>query len=320
VPRFSSPALRRLVTAESRRGCDVAVVDHVWMAWAAPALRGVPLVFSTQNVESALLAAKAGAEAHRGIGLALVRREIDALRRAEAAMVRRAAVTVAVSGNDAALLAALATSARVEVVANGTDLAGAPPLPPPSFDPPRLLYLGGYDYAPNLDAATALAREVLPAVRRSAPGAEALIAGADRTGALEGLRALPGVRVLGRVESAADAYAGASALVVPLRFGGGSRLKIIEAWALGRPVVSTPQGAEGLDAADGEHLLLANDAAAFAAAIGRLAADHALRARLVDNGRRRAARDHDWRALGERFRLLVEEAARPPGIKRAPLA
>jgi glycosyltransferase involved in cell wall biosynthesis len=251
---------------------------------------------------------------------ALLRREIDALRRTEAALAERAAVTVAVSRHDAELLAALAPDARVAVVANGVDLASCALLPPPSLDPPRLLFLGSYDYAPNVAAASALALEVLPAVRQVAPGAEALLAGADRAGALDALAALPGVNILGRVASPADAHARASALVVPMRFGGGSRIKIIEAWALGRPVVATPQGAEGLDARDGEHLLLATDAAGFAAAIRRLRDEPGLAARLVDQGRRKAECDHDWKRLRERFRSVVEEAARPPGIGRAPLA
>ena len=101
------------------------------------------------------------------------------------------------------------------------------------------------------------------------------------------------------------AFASASCLVVPLFWGGGSRLKILEAWALGRPVVSTPQGAEGLDAVDGVQLLIARTEDELARAVQRVTDEPGLAQRLVAAGRRRVEERHDWKQLGLRFCELV---------------
>jgi glycosyltransferase involved in cell wall biosynthesis len=99
-------------------------------------------------------------------------------------------------------------------------------------------------------------------------------------------------------------------MVVPIREGGGTRLKIIEAMALGVPVVSTTKGAEGLNAVHGEHLLIADTPLEFQAACVSLLRDAELRSRLADNGLRLAAREFDWQVLGSRFIQLVEECGR----------
>jgi len=99
----------------------------------------------------------------------------------------------------------------------------------------------------------------------------------------------------------------AAACVVPIRQGGGTRLKILEAMALGTPVVSTTKGAEGLSVTDGEHLLLADDPASFAACTLRLFRDDGLRSRLARNARRLVEERYDWAQIGQRFVHLVEE-------------
>jgi glycosyltransferase involved in cell wall biosynthesis len=95
--------------------------------------------------------------------------------------------------------------------------------------------------------------------------------------------------------------------VAPIRQGGGTRLKILEAMALGTPVVATAKGAEGLDVVDGEHLLLADDPERFAAAVLRLLADQALAARLAANARQSVQQRYEWEAIGRRFVALVED-------------
>jgi glycosyltransferase involved in cell wall biosynthesis len=160
-----------------------------------------------------------------------------------------------------------------------------------------MLFIGALSYAPNQDAVRWFLAEILPALRAATP-CELLVAGRH---APESLRALlassPGVVFLGPVEYAASAYQDAHLVVAPLRAGGGTRLKILEAFALGRPVVATPLAAEGLEITPGRHALLADRAADFAAACAKLAADADLRRALAAQAREWIAARHSPSAL-----------------------
>jgi glycosyltransferase involved in cell wall biosynthesis len=118
------------------------------------------------------------------------------------------------------------------------------------------------------------------------------------------------VQLTGFVDDIRPEVAGAAACVIPLREGGGTRLKILEALALGTPVVSTGKGAEGLAVTAGEHLLLADDPAGFARATLRLLRDEPLRRRLAENGRRLVERAYDWRQIGREYVELIESSFR----------
>jgi glycosyltransferase involved in cell wall biosynthesis len=142
-----------------------------------------------------------------------------------------------------------------------------------------LLFVGLFDYEPNADAAEFLVREVVPLIRKKIPEVQLRLVG-RATPRIERL-AGPGVVVVGEVPDVADEYARAGVAVAPIRFGGGTRIKIIEAFARRVPVVSTTMGAEGLGARDGVELLLADDAASFARACVRLIEDSCARADLT---------------------------------------
>ncbi|MEK7426592.1 MAG: glycosyltransferase [Actinomycetota bacterium] len=147
---------------------------------------------------------------------------------------------------------------------------------------PTFLFAGRLSYGPNRSAADWLVDEIWPQIRRRLPGAELRIVGRGLpTGAYDGV---DGVSVLGEIESMRPELVRATAALVPLKLGCGTRIKIIEAWAYGVPVVSTNLGAEGLGAKDHEHLLLADDAESFAAAAVRLHDDSAIAQRLILGG------------------------------------
>lgn len=148
---------------------------------------------------------------------------------------------------------------------------------------PVLLLVANWGTDQNVDAAEWAARHVLPAVRGRVPGARWRLVGRE-AGRIAHLSALPGMELVGPVDDVADELAGADVVMVPMRYGGGTRLKVLEAFAHRRPVVSTTLGSEGTGAVDGEHLLLRDDAAGTADAVARLLADPALRDRLVDAG------------------------------------
>jgi glycosyltransferase involved in cell wall biosynthesis len=150
-------------------------------------------------------------------------------------------------------------------------------------EPPTLLLVGLMTYRPNADAATWFVERVFPAVRAALPHAEVRIVG-EASATVASLGTRPGVTVTGRVEEIEAELRTADVVVVPVRFGGGTRLKVLEAWAHRIPVVSTTVGASGLGARDGEHLLVADEPEAFAAACVKALVDGDLRRGLVAAG------------------------------------
>ncbi len=195
----------------------------------------------------------------------------------------------------------------IEVVPNGVDCEHHRPglaLPRPG----SLVYNGAMTYSANYDAMQFFLRDVYPLVRAQAPDVSLTITGSTSGVDLAGLALDDSVRLSGYVDDIRPVIAGSAACVVPLRQGGGTRLKILEAMALGVPVVSTRKGAEGLDVVDGEHLLIADGPRDLAAATVRLLQDGALRARLATNARALVEQRYDWRAIGAAFVGLVEDA------------
>ncbi len=232
------------------------------------------------------------------------------VRRYEARLYPRFDLCTAVSEADRlAMLAAFpGRQGPVEMVPNGVDcehnrfgLA--------SPRPGSLVYPGALTYSANYDAVRFFLANILPALRHEAPDVHLTLTGSFDGVDLGGLALDASVRLSGYVEDVRPLIAGAAVCIVPLRHGGGTRLKILEAMALGTPVVSTSKGAEGLEARSGEHLLIADRPADFAQATLRLLCDEPLRQHLRHNARRLVEERYDWKALGGRFCTLVEDAA-----------
>jgi len=170
----------------------------------------------------------------------------------------------------------------------------------PSVSPARatqLVFTGSMDWLPNEDAMRYFCRSILPLVRAEEPEAGLSIVGRAPTPAVQSLAAEPGVEVTGRVDDVRPFMEQAAVYIVPLRIGGGTRLKIFEAMAMGKAVVSTTVGAEGLPVVNGEHLLLADEPRSFARAIVRLIRDQDQRERLGDAARRLVLARYDWSAV-----------------------
>jgi glycosyltransferase involved in cell wall biosynthesis len=212
-------------------------------------------LLSLHNLEHALLG-RADAVPRPWSDRLSRRVEARRVRAAEAVAVAAAARTVVCSDLDAALARGLApaAAARIAVVPNAVDVERLPLQPRPQGGPPRLLFVGGLDYPPNLEAATELVEAHLPALRAAFPDLVVRLAGRDPAGASARWRGMPGVEPLGPVADLLPLYRDSHAAYLPIRSGGGTRLKILEAWALGLPVLSTAVGCEGLDAEDGVHL------------------------------------------------------------------
>jgi polysaccharide biosynthesis protein PslH len=218
---------------------------------------------------------------------------------------------VAVSEADAQALRRLVPGLVPIVVPNGVDMAfyaEAGPALDIAHAPVEgdLVFTAKMDFRPNVDAVLWFAREVLPLVRRAAPGTRFWIVGKDPHPRLAPLRDDPAVEITGWVADQRPYIAAAGVYVIPLRIGGGTRLKVLEAMAMGKPIVSTTLGCEGFDVVPGRELLVADTPAEFAEATLRLLADPALRQRLGEAGRAFAAAGYDWRMIVPRLEAVYE--------------
>jgi len=190
-------------------------------------------------------------------------------------------------------------AAEIHVIPNGVDVQyfGGQEIDP-GLSRTNLLFSGSMDYSANVDAVVWFVNDIWPELSRQHPALSFAIVGRDPKPEVRALAA-ERVSVTGTVPDIRPYYSGALAAVVPLRFGSGTRLKILEAMAAGIPVISTKLGAEGLDLEDGTHLLVANSASEMTAAVSRLAASPELWMRLSQSGRNVVTRLYDWRALTE---------------------
>lgn len=204
----------------------------------------------------------------------------------------------------------------VRVVSNGVDCVyHRPGLAPPL--PDTLVFNGALTYRANYDAMSYFLSEIFASVRAVRPGVSLTITGSTAGVDLAALPLGEGVSLTGFVDDIRPHVTAAYACVVPLREGGGTRLKILEAMALGTPVVATPKGAEGLAVTPDHDILIAHDPAAFAHQVLRLLREPGLRARLATNARRLVEQRYDWLAIGQRFAGLLEALEATP---RASLA
>jgi glycosyltransferase involved in cell wall biosynthesis len=229
------------------------------------------------------------------------------VRRAEQALWRSVDAVTVPSREDAARVRAACAGARVAVVPNAVDLERFRPRPgDPVPDGGTLLFFGALDYPPNVDGLLFFLDEIWPRIASTHPSARVRILGRRPPPELLA-RQGPRVEVAGFVEDLRPSLAAAAAVIVPLRLGGGTRLKILEAMAMARPVVSTTLGAEGIGAASGRELLLADDPARFAAELRRLLDDPALGARLGSAARALVEARYAWRDSARVLEQLVLE-------------
>ncbi len=290
--RGRSDVLRRFwseealgVVAGLGRSFDVVLAEVLWSAPLARAVEGTVHVLDTHNVEH-VIATRTAAQTSGALKRGLAALEARGLRHDEAALLRAFDGVVAVSEVDRESLLQLAPGITCDVVGNCVDTDQLQPLPAPGGGPPVCLFMGSANYPPNLDAAEFFATGVLPSLRRRFEGARMLMVGADPPPRLQELAAAnPGVELLGYVDDIVEVYAESTVSVVPIRVGGGTRTKILEAMALKRPVVSTTVGAEGLSVEDQRHLLIADTAESMAEAVARLHTEAGLAERLSSEGR-----------------------------------
>jgi glycosyltransferase involved in cell wall biosynthesis len=293
---YESHAFRRRLGELLRtRRFDLAHVDSLDLSAYLPLLGRLPVVCGHHNVESVLLERRARAE-RSPLRRAYLRHQARLTEAEERRWCPAVALNVAVSEDDRAQLVRLAPGARFAVVPNGVDTRAFRPGPAAEDG---IVFAGGYGWHPNREAMEWFCERVLPRVRARRPGVPVTWVGRAPAAVAADYAARHGVRLTRYVDDVRPHVHGAACYVAPLRTGGGTRLKILDAWAMGKAVVSTGVGCEGLDARHGGNLLVADDPDAFADAVLRVLEDRGVRASLEAAARRTAVERYDWEVIGE---------------------
>ena len=300
---------------------DVAVCDFLDAAVNFPGRLNIPSVLFQHNVESEIWRRHA-ATADNPVKKMIYRMEFRKMLRYERAAVRKFQHVISVSANDRSIMMQWVDADRVTVVPTGVDLAQYRPDPtesaPANSDPnplapsaPLITFVGAMDWEPNIDAVEYFCAEVWPAIKAEVPRARFRIVGRNPGRRVQRWASHSNdgsIEVTGRVPSVVEHLRQSAVVVVPLRIGGGTRLKIYEAMATAKAVVSTTVGAEGLDVHHGRDVMLADDARSFAQAVIMLLRDPELRRRYEKAAAETAAR-YDWPAIGERFSEVLQSVA-----------
>jgi len=280
-----------------RWGPDVIHFEQLYLAELGIDVAPMPAVLGEQNVEFQVLRnlGQVSSDPIRKIRDELSWRKMRAF---EARMVQSFPVCLAVSETDARHLRQLSGSTEVHVVENGVDSQAFDPAQS-SLErrPDNVLFFGTLNYGPNRDGIQWFCREVWPEVRKARSEASLEIVGIDPPRDVMALADIPGVRVTGFVPDIRAKLWTATLSIAPLRWGGGTRLKILEALAAGCPVVSTTAGAEGLQLEDGKEIAIADTADAFAQEVTDLLEHPGRRRELASAGQRKVSQRYDWRSI-----------------------
>lgn len=308
-----SAAGRRAIEAALAETPDVALVDFPHAAVLLPDRIGPASVMFTHNVEAEIF--ERHAKVARGPMRLVWQDQTRKMRAFEGATLRRFDSVIAVSARDAKALAELYALKRVEPVDTGVDLdfyAFQRAERAAEFGPAggTVVFTGAMDWRANIDGIAFLMDEVWPSVLRARPDAKAVIVGRNPPEDLVTSARDRGLawRFTGFVDDIRPYVAEGHVYVIPLRVGSGTRIKAFEAMAMGRPVVSTTVGVEGLDVAHEQHYLAADTAPEFAAAILRLLDDAQLRDRLARAARGRVEERFSWSHVARQFETICLRA------------
>lgn len=302
--RFRSQAMLQYVSAAAnRRAFDVIVADFLFPTVNLPSSPALPVVLFQHNVESIIWQRLAATST--GPARAYYAMQYRRMLRYEGYQCRKADLVVAVSEEDATTIRRQYGVERVGVVPTGVDTDYF--VPGASATGRNVVFLGAMDWLPNEDAAAFLLDQILPLLRQQVPDATLTIVGRNPSDSLRRrASAEQGVTLTGTVPDVRPYLASAAAFVVPLRVGGGTRLKIFEGMAMGLPVVSTTIGAEGLPVRHGQDILIADDAPGLASSLAGVLLDRAAAGRLGADAAALVRREFSWDSAATRFLALCD--------------
>ena len=296
---------------------DVVYFDHLdSFVYHSPGRRAPACasVIDLHNVYS-LLARRSADDQSSALRRAFLRHQARLLEKMERRVATSCSSLFAVSDTEASYFRALGARA-VRTIPNGVDCEAFSTLPIGRTGSPTIMFLGSMSWGPNVAAARFLAVDVFPGLKHHLPDARLVIVGRDPPDDIRALARTPGIEVTGTVPSVLPYLRDASLLAVPLDAGGGTRLKILEAFAAGLPVVSTAVGAEGIAAEPGRHFVQA-ERPAFGSALTWLLTNPGAGVEMAGSARALAHARYDWRNIGaEAARVVGDLAADTASVRR----
>ncbi len=302
-----------LFKSEFVRQVDAFKPDLILCEWTpyakfAEDIKGIPRVVSAHNVESRIWRRYYETE-NNPAKKWYIARQVEKLERFEKEVFASFEGIMAVSQSDACEIKNICPEARVDVVDNGVDLDYFNH-EAQKVDENSLVFVGSMDWRPNQDAVTFFVKEIFPLIRQKKPEAHAVFVGRKPPEFIHAYNDIDGIEVTGSVKDIRPYVHSSAVYVVPLRIGGGTRLKILDAMAMHKPIVSTVVGAEGLDVTDRENILLAKTAQSFADQVVRLMDDKALQEKLAKKGRELVEAKYGWDSLAAKLENFLIEVAR----------
>ena len=305
VSRFADPQVKQLLAEWiPQRRFDVAVCDFLSSTLNFPRDLATPTALFQHNVESILWKRKADVEP-RFLDRIVFKLESAKMQRFEPEQTRRFHQVIAVSETDRTAMSAMVDPSHISVVPTGVDLSKYRYDPELRPEASLVMFTGSMDWQPNIDGVEFFCDDIWPLVLKKVPQARFRIVGRDPHPRVKKL-ASASVEVTGTVPSIVDHLREAAAIVVPLRIGGGTRIKIYEGMAMGKATVSTTVGAEGLDVQHQRDILLEDTPAGFADALVTLLRNEEARRR-IEAGAAATARKYDWSVITNKFVEVLQK-------------
>jgi len=287
---------------------DVLHCEHMHMAQYLTDVHDKLKVLDAHNVEAQIAERLVHIESNP-FKRAVLAWNHRAMRRYEKRICTTFDLTLAVSMQDRDCYLHEYLAKNAQILENGVDLDYFHTAPSGITTRLKLVFVGMMGWMPNSDGIKYFVSEILPRIRNEFPGIEVDFVGKDPPEDIVKLSDMPGIRVTGTVDDVRPYVWDAQVYIVPLRFGGGTRLKILEAFAMHKPVVSTSLGCEGIECRNGKELLIADLPSDFADAVIRLLLNSALREDLGSNAAQLVKMHYGWKSLGEKMLRYYEDLA-----------
>lgn len=311
IQKYHSQPMRAAIEEQLRsENIDVVICDFLTPAVNMPANLPCPTILFQHNVEAMIWKRHYEVQANRAKKTYLYG-QWRKMQRFESMICRRFDSVVAVSEEDREQIRQQYLVSNVFAVPTGVDTEFFRPSGTVSIDPHNIVFTGSMDWLPNEDAIRYFTDQILPLVKRSVPDLTLTVVGRNPGASLIELsKRDPSIKVTGRVDDVRPYLERAAAFVVPLRIGGGTRLKIYEAMAMEKPIISTTIGAEGLPLTNDVELILADTVESFADSVVRVLGDEALGKRLGQQSAASVREKFGWPKVAERFEEICELAVK----------
>ena len=309
IRKYKSEAMTRAITsATSKNYFDVVICDFLAPAVNLPPRLQTPVVLFQHNVEAEIWRRHHEVQQNAAKRLYLYR-QWRKMQRFEAEACRRVDSVIAVSEADARMMERDYGVAKVYDIPTGVDVEFFRPANEAEVRPNSLVFTGSMDWLPNEDAINYFTQQILPLIRNSIADVSLTVVGRNPSrGLLDLAKREPSIKVTGRVDDVRPYMESAAAYIVPLRIGGGTRLKIYEALAMEKPTISTTIGAEGLNIDDGEDILLADTPQDFANTVVRVLTDSSFARRVGTRGAQTVRERYGWKQVAAEFDSICQAA------------